>query len=69
MKPNQQTEKETVNNQRIPFTDPSTGRRQSKLDKAVATIEGNVTAIQGDALPSTKRCDREFFGDRLNVAN
>jgi NAD(P)-dependent dehydrogenase (short-subunit alcohol dehydrogenase family) len=26
-----------------------TGRRQSELDKAVATIEGNVTAIQGDA--------------------
>jgi NAD(P)-dependent dehydrogenase (short-subunit alcohol dehydrogenase family) len=26
-----------------------TGRRQSELDKSVATIEGNVTAIQGDA--------------------
>jgi NAD(P)-dependent dehydrogenase (short-subunit alcohol dehydrogenase family) len=26
-----------------------TGRRQSELDKALATIEGNVTAIQGDA--------------------
>ena len=26
-----------------------TGRRQSELDKAVATIEGNITAIQGDA--------------------
>ena len=26
-----------------------TGRRQSELDKAVTTIEGNVTAIQGDA--------------------
>jgi NAD(P)-dependent dehydrogenase (short-subunit alcohol dehydrogenase family) len=26
-----------------------TGRRQSELDKAVATIEGNVIAIQGDA--------------------
>jgi NAD(P)-dependent dehydrogenase (short-subunit alcohol dehydrogenase family) len=26
-----------------------TGRRQSELDRAVATIEGNVTAIQGDA--------------------
>ena len=25
-----------------------TGRRQSELDKAVTTIEGNVTAIQGD---------------------
>lgn len=26
-----------------------TGRRQSELDKAVAAIGGNVTAIQGDA--------------------
>ena len=26
-----------------------TGRRQSELDKALATIEGKVTAIQGDA--------------------
>jgi NAD(P)-dependent dehydrogenase (short-subunit alcohol dehydrogenase family) len=26
-----------------------TGRRQSELDKAVVAIEGNVTAIQGDA--------------------
>ena len=26
-----------------------TGRRQSELEKAVATIEGNVTVIQGDA--------------------
>jgi NAD(P)-dependent dehydrogenase (short-subunit alcohol dehydrogenase family) len=26
-----------------------TGRRQSELDKALTTIEGNVTAIQGDA--------------------
>jgi NAD(P)-dependent dehydrogenase (short-subunit alcohol dehydrogenase family) len=26
-----------------------TGRRQSELDKTVAAIEGNVTAIQGDA--------------------
>ena len=25
-----------------------TGRRQSELDKAVTTIEGSVTAIQGD---------------------
>ena len=25
-----------------------TGRRQSELDNAVAAIEGNVTAIQGD---------------------
>src|SRR5437879_7429686 len=26
-----------------------TGRRQSELDKAVAEIDGNVTAIRGDA--------------------
>jgi len=26
-----------------------TGRRQFELDKALATVEGNVTAIQGDA--------------------
>jgi NAD(P)-dependent dehydrogenase (short-subunit alcohol dehydrogenase family) len=31
-----------------------TGRRQSDLDKAVAVIEGNVTAIQGDASKVTE---------------
>jgi NAD(P)-dependent dehydrogenase (short-subunit alcohol dehydrogenase family) len=36
-----------------------TGRRQSELDKALATIEGNVTAIQGDSLRRTRLSSAE----------
>jgi NAD(P)-dependent dehydrogenase (short-subunit alcohol dehydrogenase family) len=35
-----------------------TGRRQSELDNAVAAIEGNVTAIQGDVSNLAMRARR-----------